>query len=199
MYAQSYYGMKDYIMAGSYFKAFNDQFPFSKYAEEANFLAAMCDYKMAPRPELDQEYTKTALEGFKIFIGRFPQSKRIEEATKLADELQENLVEKSYLSAKLYYDMNQYKAAVVALNNSLKEYANSKYREEMMYLKLSSLYIYAEKSMANKQKERYQATLDDYYSFMEEFPKSKYSKDVDNIFQKTNKFLKAGIPDSGVK
>ena len=68
-----------------------------------------------------------------------------------------------------------------------------------MYLKLNSLFLYAENSLANKQKERYQATLDDYYSFMEEFPKSQYSKEVNNIFQKTNKYLKAGIPDSGVK
>jgi outer membrane protein assembly factor BamD len=95
--------------------------------------------------------------------------------------------------------MEQYKAAVMALSNSLKEYANTKYREKMMYLKLNSLFQYAELSQAVKQKERYQTTLDDYYSFMEEFPKSTYSKDVNNIFQKTNKFLKAGIPDSGVK
>jgi outer membrane protein assembly factor BamD len=52
--------------------------------------------------------------------------------------------------------------------------------------------------MADKQKLRYQDTLDDYYSFMEEFPKSQYSKDVTNIFQKTNKFLKKGIPESVV-
>ena len=69
----------------------------------------------------------------------------------------------------------------------------------MMFLKLHSLFLYAENSLPLKQKERYQATLDDYYSFMEEFPKSTYAKDVNNIFQKTNKFLKAGIPDSGVK
>jgi outer membrane protein assembly factor BamD len=116
----------------------------------------------------------------------------------MISELQDKLVEKSYLSAKLYYDMKQYKAAVVALNNSLKEYATTKYREKMMYLKLNSLFQYAELSTANKQKERYQAALDDYYSFMEEFPKSTYSKDVNGIFQKTNKFLKAGLPDTGI-
>jgi outer membrane protein assembly factor BamD len=198
MNAQSYYGMKDYFMAGSYFKSFVDQFPFGVHAEEANFMAAICDYKISPRPELDQENTKNAIEGFKIFMTRFPNSSKVEESKKLIKELEENLVEKSYLSAKLYYDMKQYKAAVVALNNSLKEYATTKYREEMMFLKLNSLYLYAEKSFASKQKERYQATLDDYYSFMEEFPKSEYSKGVNNIFQKTNKFLKTGIPDSGV-
>jgi outer membrane protein assembly factor BamD len=199
MYAQAYYGMTDYYMAGSYFKTFIDQFPFGKHAEEANFMAAMCDYKIAPRAELDQLNTRNAIEGFNIFINRFPLSPKVEESKILMKELQENLVEKSYLSAKLYYDMKQYKAAVVALNNSLKEYAETKYREEMMFLKLNSLFLYAEKSFAIKQKERYQATMDDYYSFMEEFPKSQYSKEVTGIYQKTDKYLKSGIPDSGVK
>jgi outer membrane protein assembly factor BamD len=199
MNAQSYFGMKDYFMAGSYYKSFVEQFPFGKHAEEANFKAALCDYNISSRPELDQENTKNAIEGFKIFINKFPNSTKVEESKKLMTELEDKLVEKSYLSAKLYYDMKQYKAAVIALTNSLKEYASSKYREKMMYLKLNSLYRYAELSYAEKQKERYQATLDDYYSFMEEFPKSTYTKEINSIYQKTNKYLKAGIPESGVK
>ena len=199
MNAESYYGMKDFYMAGSYYKSFIDQFPFGRHAEDANFMAALCDYKIAPRSELDQENTKNAIEGFKIFMNRFPASSKVDEAKKLVKELEEKLVEKSYLSAKLYYDMKQYKAAVVALNNSLKEYADTKYREEMMFLKLNSLYLFAVNSLVTKQKERYQAALDDYYSFMEEFPKSQYSKDVSGIYEKTNRYLKVGIPDSGVK
>lgn len=199
MNAQSYYGMKDYFMAGSTFKSFIDQFPFGKHAEEAYFMAAMCDYNISARPELDQENSRNSIEGFKIFVNKFPNSSKVEESNKLIRDLEDKQVEKSYMSAKLYYDMKQYKAAVVALNNSLKEYADSKYREKMMYLKLNSLFLYAENSLVTKQKERYQATLDDYYSFMEEFPQSIYIKDVNGIFQKTNKYLKAGIPDTGVK
>src|SRR5450759_755114 len=98
MNAQSYYGMKDYYMAGSSFKSFVEQFPFGKHAEEANFMAAMCDYKIAPRSELDQENTKNAIEGFNIFMNRFPNSAKVEESKKLVKELEEKLVEKSYLS-----------------------------------------------------------------------------------------------------
>jgi outer membrane protein assembly factor BamD len=199
MNAEAYFGMKDYIMAGSYFKSFIDQFPFGKHAEEANYMAALCDYNISARPELDQENTRNAIEQFKIFLNKYPNSPKVAECNKMIKDLQDKLVEKSYLNAKLYYDMKQYKAAVVALTNSLKENADSKYREQMMYLKLNSLFLYAELSFAAKQKERYQATLDDYYSFMEEFPKSSYGRDVNNIFQKTNKFLKTGIPDTGIK
>src|SRR5665811_1470208 len=195
MNAEAYFGMKDYVMAGSYFKSFIEQFPFGKHAEEAYYMAALCDYNISARPELDQDNTRNAIEGFNLFLNKYPNSSKAESCRTMIKDLEDKLVEKSYLSAKLYYDMNQYKAAVVALNNSLKEYATTKYREKMMYLKLNSLFQYAELSLANKQKERYQATLDDYYSFMEEFPNSTYAKDVNTIFQKTNKYLKAGIPD----
>ena len=145
---------------------------------------------ISPRPELDQTATKNAIEGFNVFLGKYPHSSRVDNCRKLINDLQEKLVEKSYLNAKLYYDMNDYKAAVVALDNSLKEYTETKYREEMMFLKLSSLFLYAENSFANKQKKRYQDTLDDYYSFMEEFPKSTYTRDVNKIYQATAKYLK---------
>jgi outer membrane protein assembly factor BamD len=153
-------------------------------------MAAMCDYYQSYRPELDQENTRNAIEGFSLFISRFPSSSRIEEAKKYVKELREKLVEKSYLSAKLYYDRKEYKAAVTALNNSLKTNPETGYREEMMFLKLNSLFKYAELSIAGKQAERYQATLDDYYSFMEEFPKSTYSKEVNRIYQTTARILK---------
>jgi outer membrane protein assembly factor BamD len=198
MNAKAYYGMKDYIMAGSYFNSYVEQYPFGKNSEEANFLAAMCDYRLAPRASLDQESTSKALEVFNIFIVRFPSSPKVEESKVYIKELEEKLVEKSYISAKLYYDMRQYKAAVVALTNSLKEYADTKYREEMMYLKLSSLFLYAEYSLAIRQKERYQATLDDYYSFMEEYPESKYDREVKKIYDETASFLKVGTSGIGV-
>jgi outer membrane protein assembly factor BamD len=198
MNAKSYYGMKDYIMAGSYFKSFIEQYPFGKNSEEANFLAAMCDYYLSPKPTLDQENSRKALEGFNLFISRFPSSPKVEESLGYIKELEEKLVEKSYISAKLYYDMRQYKAAVVALNNSLKEYADTKYREEMMFLKLNSLFLYAENSLAIRQKERYQATLDDYYSFMEEYPESKYDREVKRIYDETASYLKVGTTGIGV-
>jgi outer membrane protein assembly factor BamD len=190
IYAQGYYGMKDYIMAGSYYKSFVEQFPFGVHAEEASFFGPKCDYLISASPELDQENTNNAIEGFMIFINKYPKSERLAEADSLIKELQNKLVEKSYLSARLYYDMKQYKASIIALDNSLREYSDSKYREEMMFLKLNSLFLYAENSLAYKQKERYQDTLDDYFSFMEEFPKSRFAKEIEDIYNKTNKFLK---------
>ena len=188
--AESYYGMKDFLMAGAEFRNYANIYPYGKHDEEANFLAAMCDYYSSPRAELDQQNTLNAIDGFTLFISKYPSSERAAEAKKYMTELRDRLSEKSFLSARLYYRMDQYRAAVTALSNSLKQFPDTKYRQEMMYLKLNSLFLYAENSIVTKQTERYQATLDEYYSFVEEFPKSSYAKDLARIYQVTAKALK---------
>jgi len=104
--------------------------------------------------------------------------------------MQEKLVEKSYISARLYYDMEEYRAATVSLSNSLKEYPETKYREELMFLKLDALFQTALKSVPSKQRDRFQTTLDEYYSFIEEYPKTDHDKEVGKIYATTAKFLK---------
>ncbi|MBS0010982.1 MAG: outer membrane protein assembly factor BamD [Bacteroidales bacterium] len=187
--ARCYYNMRDYMMAGTTYKIFADTYPYSEHAEEATFMTAYCDYLLSPRPELDQAYTNSAIEAFTFFQRRFPGSDKVDEARKLINELQDKLVEKSYINARLYYDLKDYRAAVVALDNSLKDYPNTKHREELMFLKLESSYLYALNSVAEKQPERFQTALDDYYTFIEEFPDSEFTSEVKKIYNTTATFL----------
>ena len=75
MNAQSYYGMKDYFMAGVILNHLLISSLLVIHAEEANFMAAMCDYKILSARELDQENTRNAIEGFNIFMTSFLKSK----------------------------------------------------------------------------------------------------------------------------
>jgi outer membrane protein assembly factor BamD len=97
---------------------------------------------------------------------------------------------KSFINAKLYFDLGYYKSSIIALRNSLSDYPDTKYREDIMYLMVKSNYNLAEKSIEYKQKERYQNALDEYYSFMTEYPKSKYSGDVQKIYKDLADYLK---------
>jgi len=188
--AQAHFRIRDYMMAGQYYQEFADTYPGSNNAEEAAYLAALCEYYQSPRAELDQTNTRKAIESFTIFMQRYPTSTRTDDCKARILDLQEKLVEKSYLSARLYYDLKEYRAATVSLANSLKEYPDTKYREELMFLKLDALYLFAANSIPEKKLERYQTTLDEYYSFIEEFPKSRFSKEVSRIFESTAKYLK---------
>jgi len=188
--AECYYNLRDFMTAAAAYKNFYEGYPYSEHAEEAAFKTAYCDYLMSPRPELDQAYTMSAIEQFMYFQRRFPSSDKVADAQELIKELEDKLVEKSFLSARLYYDMEQYRAAITALSNSLKEYPETKHREELLFLKLESSYQYAVRSYSNRQMERYQDTLDEYYSFVEEFPESEFGKEVEKIYTETARFLK---------
>jgi outer membrane protein assembly factor BamD len=190
-HAMSYYKQPDYILAGHYLKNFFENYPYSPFSDEAEFLSAYCYYLTSPRPSLDQENTYAAIDAFTLYIKKHPRStKHVEEAKKYIVDLQDKLVDKSYKNAKLYFDLGDFKSSIVALNNSLREYPNTKYREELQFLILQSNFFLAKKSVVAKQKERFQATIDEYYSFIAEFPSSKYSKDAKNIYENSQSFIK---------
>jgi outer membrane protein assembly factor BamD len=188
-FAKSQFGMNDYMMAGHYFKSLIKEFPRSEYAEESQFMVGYCFYLDSPSARLDQAVSQNAIDALQLFINLYPKSTRVEEANRLIIELRDKLVYKSYLSGKLYYDLNNYKAAVVALSSSLKDFPDTKYREELMYMLLKAKYLLAIRSVEEKKRERLSSALDEYYTFVDEYPESKYRKEVEKYFATTAKLL----------
>ncbi len=187
--AKSYFFQKDFIMAGHYFQELASTFPNSLFAEEASFLDAYCDYMQSPRPSLDQETSYKAISKLTLFIIRNPSSPRVEEARKIISELEEKLVQKSYMSARLYYDLGAYNSAIIALRNSLNEYPDTKYREELLFLILKSYYLYALNSVEDKKLDRFQIAVDEYYSFIGEFPSGPFSAEAKKMYEDSMKIL----------
>ncbi|MBN2349632.1 MAG: outer membrane protein assembly factor BamD [Bacteroidales bacterium] len=188
--AMSYFNQRDYILSGHYFSTFARTYGGSEFVEEAEYKAAYCFYKQSPRPSLDQSNTLKAIQAFQLYLIKYPKSERADECKEIVIELREKLVEKSFTSARLYFDLADYKASLVALNNSLNEYPDSKFREDIKFLILKSSFLLAENSIINKQRDRYQDTVDEYYSFVTEFPESKFKKEVDRIYETSNDFIK---------
>lgn len=194
IYADCLYNMKDYITAKHYFSTFVQNYPTSDLAEEAQFMSAYCSYEMSPNPRLDQTETYNALDGFQLFINLYPQSEKAKEATTLMDELRDKLVYKSYLNATLYYNLgnymgNNYQSAVIAARNTLDDYPDTQFREELSFLILDARYIEAVNSVEEKQEERLRSTLDEYYSFINEFPESQYLSQANKIFEEVSSLL----------
>jgi outer membrane protein assembly factor BamD len=188
-YAKSMIGQKDYLMAGHYFKTLIKEFSTSKYVEESQFLVGYCSYLLSPKARLDQTVTHDAIDALQLYINLYPFNERVDEANRLIDELQDKLVYKAYLSAKLYYDFSNYKAAVIALKNCLNEYPDSQYREELMFMLLKSRYLLAVGSVANKKETRLSNALDEYFTFVDEYPESKYIKEANKFHKTTSELL----------
>lgn len=181
--AYTYYDDKQYIMSGYYFKEFYEAYPRSDKAEQCYFMYAKSLYQDSPQYNLDQENTIGALKGLQSFANKFPESKYMEEANKITEELNKKLEFKDYNNSKLYYKIRNYKSAVISLENFLEKYPESNFHEEMMYLKFKSQYDLAGKSVEGKIKtDRYLDAIQYYLEFVDKHPKSKYIKTAESAY-----------------
>ena len=183
------YNQKEYQYASELFKQFVSLYPESSYAEECLYMMGYCNYMASPRPRLDQQTSLKAIQDFQLYLNRYPNSMRKEKINGYIDELLDKLAYKDYLSAKNYYLREHYKAAVVSLQNCLKDYPGSKYREEIMYMLFNAKYEMAVNSVEDKKLERYNAAKEEYYYFADEYPNSKYANELKKKYDTINAFL----------
>ena len=187
--AQCYYYQKDYEIAGYYFNRFTQAYSFSKNAEKAAFMSAYCSYLLSPEMGLDQTNTISAINQLKNFTERYPQSDSLARAQQLMDDLNEKLEEKDYNICRLYYRMENYSAAITSFENLLKKYPNTKRREEVLLNMAMTYFDYAENSVAEKQRERYESCIEQCNTLSYLYPESSYINDVKNVAAKARKKL----------
>lgn len=181
MYAMSHYGQKDYILASYYFKRYYQAYPKTPEAEKALFLSAYSNYLDSPRSSLDQKTTVDAIQEMKLFISRFPNSADVEQAKSLIEEMESRLEKKAFDMAKLYIKMSDYKAAIAASKSFIKQYQQSEYHEEAMFLIIKANYEYAVNSITIRQAERFSSTSEAYVDFVSQFPESKFIEEANRM------------------
>lgn len=180
-YSYTHYHLRDYITARYHFKIFADTYPSSAKAEESRYMAAYCFYLESPTHSLDQANTIKAIEALQLFINLYPRSDRSQEAAKLIQDLRDKLEIKSFENAKMYLEIGDYKSAVIAFKNSMRDYPDTKFAEEMEYLTIQAQYMYAKNSFENKQEERFNEAIQLYAEFIESYPGSKFAKDAEQF------------------
>src|SRR5690606_17121578 len=188
--AYANYYLRDYTSARYYFKQFTDIYPNSARAEECRYMGAYCYFLESPKVGLDQEYTYRAIEALQLFINLHPDSERAEEAAGLIQQLRDKLETKAFNSAKLYLDMglqDDYRAAVIAFDNVLREFPDTKYAEEMEFLSIKAQYLYANQSSTRRQEERFGEVIELYDRFINSYPESKFRKDAEQLKQDAEK------------
>lgn len=195
MLGMSYYNQNDYQTAAQTFTQYYNVYPRGTFTELARFHAGKALYLDTPEPRLDQSGTYNAIQQLQMFLEYFPNSAKKDEAQNMIFALQDKLVMKEYLSAKLYYSLgnylgNNYESCVITAQNALKDYPYTNMREDLSILILRAKYEMAVFSVEDKREERYREAVDEYYAFKNEFPESKYMKDADRIFKEAQKILK---------
>ncbi|WP_299782551.1 outer membrane protein assembly factor BamD [uncultured Formosa sp.] len=190
MYAQSYYGLKDYFVSGYQFERFADSYPKSEKLEEASFLAAKSYYKLSPVYSKDQSDTKEAMEKLQLFINRFPKSEYVSEASGYIRELDEKLERKAFEIAKQYNTIQDYQASIKSFDNFLFEFPGSSLREEAMYYRFDASYKLAIYSIERKKEERLQSADSYYKDLMKGFSETQFSESAVKMHEEIVEGLK---------
>ena len=195
MLGMSYYNQKDYQTAAQTFITYYNSYPRGTFAELARFHAGKGLCLDTPEARLDQSGTYKAIQELQMFLEYFPNSTKKSEAQNMIFELQDKLVQKELLSARLYYNLgnymgNNFLSCVVTAQNALKDYPYTHYREDLSILILKSKYEMAIYSVEEKKGERYRETIDEYYAFVNEFPERKYLKEAEKIFKESKEIIK---------
>jgi len=198
----SQYCNKDFESASATFKKYYSSYPKGTFAEQASFYVGQSLFRGAPEPRLDQTPTVGAINAYQQFLDLFPDS----ELRPLAQErmfiLQDNLVQKEYLSAQLYYNLggyfgninanteSNYEACIITAQNALKNYPYSKIREKFSVLIMKSKFYLAENSSEERRLERYRDAEDECYGFLNEYPESKECETAEKFITKCKKVTK---------
>lgn len=191
----SYYESKDYLNSGVYFKTYYNRYPKGRYAELARYYCGYGYYLDSPDPQLDQSETLKAIEELQGFLDNFPKSDKVTIAQNAIFELQDKLTLKELQNAQLYYNLgtymgNNYQSAIIVAQNALKTYPYTKYREQLELLILKSRFQEAQESIEERKIERFREVIDEYYSFINNYPDSQNRKEADNILKIARRYVK---------
>ncbi len=177
-FAMAHFHNREYTLASHYFKTYVSAYPQSEHAEEFLFLSAYCHYLESPRYSLDQSNTRQAIRELQSFINRFPNSERVADANELIDELRSKLEKKRFKTGKLFLDISDYVAAAKTFETMIRDFPDTEYREEAMFLTIKAYFIFAYNSVPQRQEERYQDVISAYNQFARRYPQSQFMREA---------------------
>ena len=193
---------RDYETASTTFRKYFSNYPKGYFAEQACFNIGESLYESVPEPRLDQTPTVGAITAYQNFMDYFPESPMRDVAQNRLFDLQDNLVMKELLSARLYYNLggyfgninsnseSNYESCIITAQNALKSYPYSPLREKFSELVMKSKYYLAKNSSEEKKVDRYRDAEDECYAFINEYPESEKVSLANEYIEKCRKYTR---------
>ena len=184
-YAKNHYCMGDYYLAGYYFKRFVKNFPHSVRVEECAFNSAVCLMMNSPDYYLDQSESYKAIDEFQLFMSKYQNSYLVDSCDKMVSDLRGRLERKSFEKGKLYFKMEKFRSATIALNTTILEFPDTEFKEEVLFLILKSNFLFASNSVDSKKVDRFEESIKSYYTFVDSYKSSKFVNEAESFYLST--------------
>jgi len=116
------YRRAEYLLAAFEYGVLKKSYPASPRVPEAQYKLALSYYELSPRPALDQEYTRKAIDEFQSFVEYYPSNPLAADATAKIKELDGKLAKKLYDAARQYVVLERYVAALRYFDDVIDQY-----------------------------------------------------------------------------
>jgi len=167
----SYFNREQFLLAAYEFSKLIRDIPASPFVPDAQYKLADSYYQLSPPYQLDQAYTKKAVEEFQAYIDFFPTSPSVEEAEQKIKELNEKLAEKDYRSATIYEKMEYNRAALQYYTQVVETYHDTKFAPMALYKKI----------MLENKRAQYTDALKDIGDFLSRYPDDPRARELNEL------------------
>lgn len=168
---QCRFNREEYILAAYEYDVLIRTMPSSPYVARARYAKALCYLMMSPSYNLDQAYTKQAIDEFQSFIEYHPTDSLVTVAEKHIGELNRKLAQKEYENGVTYIHMEYYKSAVASFDHVLEKYHDTPYAEQAQLRK-------AEAQLLRNRVREAKTEID---KFLLKYPSSQWKSDAEQL------------------
>lgn len=175
--AYTYFKKGQYLLAAYEFSKLIRDIPASEFIQDSQFMLGECYYQLSPNYQLEQSYTKKAIEEFQAFIEFFPTHPKVPEAEEKIKELYIKFAEKEYNSARIYEKMEYYNAAIDYYKSVSDTYHDTKFAPLAQYKYISLLLL----------KNRNDEALRSIAEFIKKYPQDSNVNELKKIQEKFDK------------
>lgn len=173
----TYFKKGQYLLAAYEFSKLIRDIPASEFIQDSQFMLGECYYQLSPNYQLEQSYTKKAIEEFQAFIEFFPTHPKVPEAEEKIKELYIKFAEKEYNSARIYEKMEYYNAAIDYYKSVSDTYHDTKFAPLAQYKYISLLLL----------KNRNDEALRSIAEFIKKYPQDSNINELKKIQEKFDK------------
>ena len=131
--ADAYFLNKDYIEAGAGYEDFRKLHPKHPQADFALYRQGMSYFNQIHSIDTDQTPVKNAQTTFESYLRLYPAGAQLAEVQEKHRECRDKQLQYELYVGRLYMKTDAYKAAIARFEESLKMFADSARRDEVLY------------------------------------------------------------------
>jgi outer membrane protein assembly factor BamD len=123
--AQAYVARREFVSAASEFQRLATEYPTHRHALPARLGTCEAYSRLSPRPQLDQEFTVSALVHCEALVLNFPGTPEAETAAVRVGEMRHRLAQKEYETGLFYFRRRAFDASVLYFQRTVEEFPDT--------------------------------------------------------------------------